>query len=250
MRIVALLQHTSRALPIPLLAACAASGAANQTPAVSTPATQSNPAASAPPANPAPRVDTPALAAVVQRYSALLGPDCWSPVLAASAPNLRPGTTLNTAIGVNAQGRVHAVSIAADRNAPASLVQCVEARVRQWQFAGVQGLPVSLTVPLVFVTPGSAPTSDAQASLTATTPVATAAVAGFPNSEDCTEPSWVDSRGIRRLRLDCLGPPANDASSGAPEASPPPSSTHSAESCSPPYLVDSSGIRRLRPECL
>ncbi len=62
----------------------------------------------------------------------------------------------------------------------------------------------------------------------------------------CEQPDWVDQHGIKRLKMQCLGP--ETAAVPAPDGST--QNTEEAENCAQHYWVDQHGIKRLKMRCL
>jgi hypothetical protein len=84
-----------------------------------------------------------------------------------------------------------------------------------------------------------------------------AALAGVvPRSDGCEPPWFVDSRGIQRIRSECLGPASGQVAAGAPDrvAAASDSTAITAASatgaCDPPWWLDAHGIQRLKIKCL
>jgi hypothetical protein len=76
-------------------------------------------------------------------------------------------------------------------------------------------------------------------------------------TDGCDPPWWLDAKGIRRLKMKCLGAAPARAEVTAPARLPAASQSTSAitpasrtDGCDPPWWLDANGIRRLRPQCL
>ena len=73
----------------------------------------------------------------------------------------------------------------------------------------------------------------------------TAALGAASTAEPCESPTFVDARGIWRVRPECLNDTPSPGSV-VPAAAAPPADPR----CDPPWYVDARGIRRLRQSCL
>lgn len=81
--------------------------------------------------------------------------------------------------------------------------------------------------------------------LDSSAPASTAALAAPSTEEPCDPPTFVDARGIRRVRRECLGALPSPAPVGRAGAAPP-----ADPRCDPPWRFDEKGIQRLKLECL
>jgi hypothetical protein len=100
---------------------------------------------------------------------------------------------------------------------------------------------------------------ESTSTLSAPTPPSVSAATSTPSppptvADDaaCDSPTFVDAKGIRRIRLSCLESNREvPSTAAAPTILPAAGAGDSPTTdCSPAYWIDANGIRRLRPRCL
>lgn len=95
------------------------------------------------------QLDSATLSRTVSRYTASVKRSCWQPALDARAPDAATSARISANIVVAPSGKVQTVTVSPDPKGYRGLSNCIQARVRNWEFPPAGG-PTEFNVPFVF----------------------------------------------------------------------------------------------------